>query len=86
MKYTVKPIDCKSKRLCGVLITIDDGIDLLLFNVYMPCDLRSYSKNFDEFNEVLTEISVKINTIESMYVVIGGDFNHFTTVTRNSGS
>ena len=33
----VDTIECISKRLCAVKVTVDD-IEFVLFNMYMPCD------------------------------------------------
>ena len=42
-------IKCCNDRLCAILINLSDANNILLFNVFMPCD----SGNVDEvFNNV----------------------------------
>ena len=66
----VKPVNLESKRLCAVLVKFDD-IDMLLFNVYMPCD----SINLTEFDDVILDIERISTELNISNIVIGGDFN-----------
>ena len=75
MKYKVTQVDCTSKRLCGINIAIDEGVSLVVLNVYMPCDERQRGRNLDEFSDVLDEISVILHNLQPMYFLLGGDFN-----------
>ncbi len=41
VKGKVEPVDCKSNRLCGILVCMENDVTTLLLNAYMPCDGRS---------------------------------------------
>ena len=75
IKFNVTPIDTISVRLTCVKITIHDNYELLLFNVYMPCDDRSRYGNVLEFQDVLAEIVVIMHKYNIDHVIIGGDYN-----------
>ena len=50
----VNKIECISKRLCAVIVTVD-SIKFVLFNTYMPCD-KGYA-NHDLFDiDILSEV------------------------------
>ena len=60
-----------SDRLCAVRLQ-RDNVDIILINVYMPCNNAVYDEKF-------TDIIFEILTISNMYdcsdIIIGGDFN-----------
>ena len=64
-------INTLSNRLCAIRITSHD-LDLILINIYMPCN--DYNLN-DEFIEILFEIMTICNTYECSDIVTAGDFN-----------
>ena len=45
-------------------MTFYDNVDILVFNVYMPCDQRRYGEGLNEYNEILNEISCCIHKLE----------------------
>ena len=52
MKCSIEPIVTKSKRLCACILRIADGVSIMTFNVYMPCDTYHDQSNLTEYNEV----------------------------------
>ena len=73
LSYKVKSIDCNNVRVCGVLIHLEDNCTLLLFTVYMPCDVNG--AHLDEYNAVLDAISCCVCKYDPTYYIISGDFN-----------
>ena len=59
---------------------MSDHIELIVFNVYMPCDKRCYGVELDEYNDILNEISGYLHKNEPMFCII--DFN--TDFTRDT--
>ena len=80
-KYKVSSIETVSSRLNAVCVNLDNGNCFLIINVYMPCDERIAGTNFCEFQDVLTEISSICDRYDTLFVIIGGDFN--TETERN---
>ena len=77
----VDTIEYISKRLCAVKVTVD-GIEFVLFNMYMPCDKGYANHDFFEYIDVLNDLSDICNKTASQYFVLGGDFN--TDLTRDT--
>ena len=77
----VDTIECISKRLYDVKVRVD-GIEFVLFNMYMPCDKGYANHNLFEYIDVLNEVSDIYNKTASQYFVLGGDFN--TDLTRDT--
>ena len=77
---TAKPIKTSSDRLCAVNLHVD-CISLYLFCVDMPCDCTE-SENLNEFDNILSEISLLCIKYNAEYVCIAGDLN--TDFTRTS--
>ena len=75
VNYKVEKIEFVSKRVCAVNMTFCDNVDILVFNVYMPCDQRRYGEGLNEYIEILNEISCCIHKLEPTYYVIGGHLN-----------
>ena len=75
IKYNVTPVDTISVRLTCVKITVNENYELLLFNVYMPCDDRARHGNVLEFQDILAEITVIMHRYNIDNVIIGGDYN-----------
>ena len=69
--FNITPVYTGSKRLCAVKLT---GINtnILLFNVYMPCDTLS---NSEEYESVLSDVNDTANNNNVTRIIIGGDFN-----------
>ena len=76
MKLTcqITPILLSSQRVCAVKILIN-GRNVMLFNVYMPCDTYYDESNLNDFNAVLDIISNTCTQYDSHQLIIGGDFN-----------
>ena len=70
MMCKVEPIVCKSKRLCIVLVTMQD-LCFVVCCVYMPCD------NTDDmlYNGILNELHEKCIQLNVDNIIISGDFN-----------
>ena len=68
-----------SKRICGIKYELND-LCLIIFNVYMPCDLNN-DHCFYEYNNVLSEIAFYCTSNNIEYCIIGGDFN--TDISRS---
>ena len=77
----VDTIECISKRMCAVKVKVN-GIEFLLFNMYMPCDKGYVNLDLFEYIDVLNEVSDICNKTASQYFVLGGDFN--TELTRDT--
>lgn len=58
-------------RLMGLEIC-GHNVNLLIINVYMPCD---YGNNLNEYNNYLSKVSNVIDSYNSPYVYVVGDFN-----------
>ena len=95
--YNICPIKTVSNRLNCINVKNYEGINFLLFNVYMPTDSRrvthidnlqyenvgnNYESNFHEYQDILAEISVISRNNDSTFIMIGGDFN--TDMNRNT--
>ena len=68
----VSPISTVSKRLCAIMIMMNN-VSFLLCNVYMPTGTSASS--MEEYRSVLNEIKSIILNNNCIYVIIGGDFN-----------
>ena len=77
---TAKLIKTSSDRLCAINLYVD-CISLRLFCVYMPCDCNE-SENLNEFDNILSEISLLCIKYTAEYLCIIGDLN--TDLTRTS--
>ena len=66
-------IETHSKRVCGLHMYDNMNTNLLLLNVYMPCDTTDVER--DEFSFVLSVISSVIDIYPDAMVILGGDFN-----------
>ena len=87
ISYNIFPIKTISNKLNCINVKIDNDVNFLLFNVYMPTDTRHIgnsqgndhtnygNSNFHEYQDILAEISIISRTIESSFIMIGGDFN-----------
>ena len=81
LNCTVSPLETKSRRLHACILTLSSGLQILIFNVYMPCDTTFDVENEHNFTDVLTEIECLINIhCDVDIVIVGGDFN--TDVSR----
>ena len=67
----VTPILMHSNRVCAVQISI--GLtNIIVFNVYMPCDTGA---NSGLYSEILQEIMAKCVELGSSNIIVGGDMN-----------
>ncbi len=69
----ISPVLSDSGRLCAVRIE-NAAYSILIINVYMPCDSNT-DANLNEFTEVLGEDSSVCQLENTVYGIIGGDFN-----------
>ena len=63
-----------SKIICALKLIIDK-LDVLLINVYMPCDTGVINGELIEYNDVTAELNQLILCSCSQHVIIAGDFN-----------
>ena len=75
LKVKFDPISCSNCRLCAGIMTLDNGLKLLLVNVYLPCDDRYQSAGYNETIDILNEVSSLICDHETDIIVVAGDFN-----------
>ena len=73
LEVSVMPINTNSPRLCAVTMK-SETIKLLIISVYMPTDDNS-NDNYEEYGDVLYEISSILNQYDEYDIVIGGDLN-----------
>ena len=71
MKISV--LKSASRRLSAIKVTVDNNMNLLLINVYMPYENGEH--NVDSFSEQLIAIESLIADNLDCHVVLGGDFN-----------
>ena len=81
LNCTTEKIETISKRMCTLKVTTDNS-SMLLFNIYMPNDMRRPGEELDEFNEILAEVKDIVSKFSPIDVIIGGDFN--CDLTRNN--
>ena len=74
IKCKVTPVPLLSRRMCAVTIFIN-GVNIILFNCYMPCDTDYDRDNLDSFNAVLQEICETCIRLDAHFIIIGGDLN-----------
>ncbi len=69
------PVGTLSKRLNCVQVWFNDDNFMLLFNLYMLRDNGIVGKNIQEYQDILSEISVVCQSHNAEHVIISGDFN-----------
>ena len=82
IKYKISPVECDSPRIFAINIEIQNNINLLLCNIYMPYDERFAGKNLDIYNDTLNEVSQLRHKLNPTYFILSGDFN--TDLARKS--
>lgn len=71
----VKPYKTESKRLFGLILTIENNQKLLLLNAYLPCD-NYLSERVDEcFMNTVNDIELAVEGLNLDFLLIGGDLN-----------
>ncbi len=55
VKEKVEPVECKSNRLCWILVCMANDVTILLLNTYMSCDGTSHDHHHAEMVDVLRE-------------------------------
>ena len=73
LEVSVTPINTNSPCLCADTMK-SETIKLLIMSVYMPTDDNS-NDNYEEYGDVLYEISSILNQYDEYDIVIGGDLN-----------
>ena len=81
----VEPVQFISRRVCGVIIRIND-LSILLANVYMPTDTEYDQQNSLEYISILHEVNALSDNLNTQHVVIGGDYNTYPTRVRSLNS
>jgi len=71
----MKFIKTESDRICAIMITTTDNINMLVINVYLPCDNRSKTVADREFIECLNVIEKTILSNDHDICVLAGDCN-----------
>ena len=82
IKFPVSVISTLSKRLSAVNVVINDKTNILIFCVYMPCDEGYRGEGFQEYQDILSEISTICQQQDASHVCVAGDFN--TDFARNT--
>ena len=70
--FLVNVIDTNHSRVCALRLYNSD-VNLLLINVYMPCDTNVNS--YDDFCCILSVISNICESFPDALLILGGDFN-----------
>ncbi len=70
----VTPVVSNSKRFCAIKVHTH-GCNILMINVYMPCDTQNNTVNMAEYDEVLRAVSRVCIESNISEIVMGGDFN-----------
>lgn len=70
----IRPLELDSTRVCGVHVKLS-GTELLLFNVYMPCDTTHDLSNANEYQTVLDLVAQQCIKSNCDHIVIAGDLN-----------
>ena len=73
LALSITPIKTNSSRLCAVNVK-SDKINIIIFNIYMPCDNNS-DESFDIFGDVLFDLLSILDTYRGFDLIMGGDFN-----------
>ena len=73
IKYKITKVTCKSIRLCAIDVKLCDNVNMLICNVYMPCDERYARNNFEIYQDTLNEVSQIIHNLDPTYFVIADD-------------
>ena len=73
INMSITPLETQSNRLCAV--HLKNSINsIILISVYMPCNDGSVM-SFNEYIDVLVEISSILHSYSDSKTIIGGDFN-----------
>ena len=72
MDKFVKIVKCKSRRLFALEFINEGYKNILLANVYMPCDSREWHVNH-EFDEVIDELDLLIASRPDSHIILCGD-------------
>ena len=71
LNCTTEKIETISKRMCTLKVTTNNS-SMLLFNIYMPNDMRRPGEELDEFNEILAEVKDIVSKFSPIDIIIGG--------------
>ena len=73
---SAKPVLYDDNRLLGLELTTSNNVKLLVVNTYLPC---SSAANLDEFIFYLSKLNSIIETADTNYCMVMGDFNADTS-------
>ena len=71
----VKAVSFDSRRVCGMSLTLNSSVKLLLLCLYMPCDNYSTLSVNEDYETVINEVECYLNANHYDSYIIGGDFN-----------
>ena len=74
-QHAVHKVQTVSKRISCVKIDLHNNISILLLNIYMPCDEGYSNAGFHEYQDILSEITVLVESHDATYTCIAGDLN-----------
>ena len=75
LKASFKPLPVISKRICAGVLSLENDINLLLVNLYLPCDDRCRGPSLDQTNNVLHELASILSDCDDYITILGGDLN-----------
>lgn len=75
LRCKVSPVVTESKRMCIIRVSDDSGLDLLMCNVYMPCDTEHDVSTAEVYGDILNEITQIAENTNCEKIIVGGDFN-----------
>ena len=72
--------------MCGIRLTREGYLEILLFCVYMPCDTEYDMSNLNEYNPIL-QVMIDLGILLDVNkIIVGGDFNTEFTRARYNDS
>jgi len=69
--------------MCGIRLTREDDLDMLIFCVYMPCDTEYDMSNLNEYNAILQEMIDLGVLLDVNKINIASDFSTEFTRARS---
>ena len=75
LNCSVTPVDHVNNRMCCVKVAFANGLTALMINVYMPCDERYQGDNYNELENLVSDIMSVLNDYDCDIYILGGDLN-----------
>jgi hypothetical protein len=73
--FSFNAIPCNNKRVCAGLIKFAQNMEILVINVYLPCDDGYRGPNYQVLVDTLNDIATIIMDSQFSSLIIGGDLN-----------